>query len=353
MVEEHDFERTIALGERSLSYLKQFRSPAIPRNYELCYAFAAGYNKSLSTALMKIVAQLSRLPQKEADTLYQTYIAPYNEAKLGPLSNQMAHELGEIVSVIEAATERTGLYGTSLKGVKEQLHDIKTPAQLKGAVETLVQVANDMAEHNARLERRLAESKAQIEELHQSLEQSRAESMTDQLTGLGNRKRFDQLLDMEILEANDTGDPLCLALLDIDHFKSFNDTFGHQTGDQVLRLVSRMVKTVIKGRDHAARYGGEEFAVILPKTKLKSGITVAEHIRNAVKSKELVKKSTGESLGHITVSIGLAAYKPGETVDQLVHRADCCLYAAKKSGRDQVKCDTDPGIEFDTEINAA
>ena len=96
-------------------------------------------------------------------------------------------------------------------------------------------------------------------------------------------------------------------MIDIDHFKSFNDTFGHITGDQVLRLVAMSLKQNIKGQDLAARYGGEEFAIVLPNTSLKQGIAVADHIRRAVMAKELKKKSTGEIIGRITISVGVAS----------------------------------------------
>ena len=153
-----------------------------------------------------------------------------------------------------------------------------------------------MAEHNKVLERRLVESKAQIDDLHMKLELTRLENFTDELTGLTTRKRFDQILELEMQQAKEIGEPLCLLLVDIDHFKSFNDAHGHQTGDQVLRLVGNTLKTNVKGRDCAARYGGEEFAVLLPKTSLKAAVTVAQQFRVAVKTKELVKglDSSGE-----------------------------------------------------------
>ncbi|MGB6807341.1 MAG: GGDEF domain-containing protein [Pseudolabrys sp.] len=125
-------------------------------------------------------------------------------------------------------------------------------------------------------------------------------------------------------------------LTDIDHFKTFNDNFGHLTGDQVLRLVAMSVKHNVKGEDTTARYGGEEFAVILPNTILRAAVTVAEHIRRAVMAKELMKRSTGEHLGRMTISIGVATLRKGDTGQSLIERADTCLYAAKRHGRNRV-----------------
>jgi diguanylate cyclase len=131
-------------------------------------------------------------------------------------------------------------------------------------------------------------------------------------------------------------------MVDIDHFKAFNDNFGHLTGDQVLRLVALCIKENVKGLDIAARYGGEEFAVILPNTALRQALTVGEHIRRAVMMKELMKRSTGESLGRVSISAGIALHRRGETMQSFLGRADACLYSAKRTGRDKVVCESDP-----------
>ena len=104
------------------------------------------------------------------------------------------------------------------------------------------------------------------------------------------------------------------------------------------------MKQNVKGQDIAARYGGEEFAIILPNTGLRQALTVADHIRRGVVSKELIKRSTGENLGRVTISVGVAMLHKGETLQQLIERADACLYAAKRNGRNQVICETDPEV---------
>jgi diguanylate cyclase len=147
-----------------------------------------------------------------------------------------------------------------------------------------------------------------------------------------------------IADALDKNEPLSLMLTDIDHFKTFNDSFGHLTGDQVLRLVAMTVKHNVKGQDTAARYGGEEFAIVLPNTILRAAVTVADHIRRAVMTKELMKRSTGEHLGRVTISIGVATLRKGDGAQSLIERADECFYAAKRHGRNRVMCETDPEV---------
>ena len=113
------------------------------------------------------------------------------------------------------------------------------------------------------------------------------------------------------------------------------------------------VKQNVKGQDIAARYGGEEFAIVLPRTSLREANAVADQIRRAVMSKELMKRSTGEHLGRVTVSIGVAAHRRGDSVNSLIERADCCLYAAKRNGRNRVICETDPEVTPAAETQVA
>ncbi|MEQ8370868.1 MAG: GGDEF domain-containing protein, partial [Alphaproteobacteria bacterium] len=156
------------------------------------------------------------------------------------------------------------------------------------------------------------------------------------LTGIANRKYFDIRL-MECMEqAQESTKPLSLLIMDIDHFKMFNDRHGHLLGDQVLRLVARTITESVKGRDTAARYGGEEFVVLLPETRLSNGMTVAQQIRRAVAGKKVVRKVTGQELGTVTLSVGVAELKAGELPEEFIRRADSAMYEAKGNGRNRV-----------------
>jgi diguanylate cyclase len=233
-------------------------------------------------------------------------------------------------------------YDASLSGATQKLSTAQNRDQVKAIVETLVKSTREMRDINKALENRLSLSKIEISNLQHSLEAIRAESLTDPLTGLGNRKYFDRSIDTAVQTALATAEPLSLLMFDIDHFKSFNDSYGHLTGDQVLRLVGMSLKQTIKGQDITARYGGEEFAVVLPNTALRQALTVADHIRRAVMAKELKKKSTGEVLGRVTISVGVSMLKPGDDTDSLFECADACLYAAKRNRRNRVICEPIP-----------
>ena len=177
---------------------------------------------------------------------------------------------------------------------------------------------------------------AEIDGLRRDLQAAWSEARTDGLTGLANRKHFDQALRLAAAQALEQGIAACLLLADIDHFKQFNDVYGHALGDQVLRLVASLLRHNVKGQDLVARYGGEEFAVILPATRLADAATLADRLRELVASRRVQLKDRGQTLGRVTLSIGVAEFRPGERCADWIARADGALYQAKREGRNRV-----------------
>ena len=347
-----EFEKSLAQAHKVLSLLVERRCPATPQNFELWYNYAAGHDRRLMDQIDQAVTEEGTLPQSAASKIYDETLSPAVDSKqVTDISKQVSTELTDVMQMLEQASGNTSDYSRSLSNLSQELHDDAEQSDLKTIVEGLVSSTQRMEQQNKDLETRLNSSQQQIAELNSNLETARTESRIDQLTGIANRKAFDETIKEMTAVAIDEGQDLCLLMGDIDHFKKFNDSFGHQTGDQVLRLVAACLTSVLKGQDFAARYGGEEFVVLLPETQLQAAITVGNHLRKTVMSKKLVKKSTGEDLGHVTMSFGAARFRPGESIDSWIHRADACLYAAKRAGRNQVKCETDPGI--DHSINAA
>jgi diguanylate cyclase len=198
-----------------------------------------------------------------------------------------------------------------------------------------------MAERNRTLEARLGKFAGEVNDLRESLESVQREVMTDGLTGIPNRKFFDRRLKEATSESVQTKEPMSLLFCDIDHFKRFNDTYGHQVGDQVLKLVARSLSDSVKGRDTPARIGGEEFSIILPRTRLDQAVIVANQIRNTVARRKLVGKTTQDNYGDLTLSFGAAEYRPEEPISELIRRADAALYHAKRCGRNRVSTECD------------
>ncbi|MBC7577515.1 MAG: GGDEF domain-containing protein [Tardiphaga sp.] len=352
IVDEH--ERTLAFAEVALGQIRSLRHTAIPRNYEIWYIYATGYNSALNKVVNETLARNGRLTDADLDLIYETYLSQLRTTdRIDKVGARVIGEIDDVMALITDALGMTATFGNSLQGASQSLSLANSREQVKLVIESLVKSTREAHDTNSALEARLITSKSEINHLQQSLEAIRVESLTDPLTALGNRKYFDRALIGAISAALKQGEPLSLLMLDIDHFKSFNDNYGHLTGDQVLRLVGQSLKQTIKGQDITARYGGEEFAVVLPDTSLRQALTVADHLRRAVMSKELKKKSTGEILGRVTISIGVSVLKPDDDMDSLIGRADACLYAAKRNGRNRVICEADPEYSAELQIQVA
>ena len=342
-VQGDEHERTMAFAEIALGQIRALRQPATPRNYEIWYAYATGYKPSLNQTVNETLARNGNLTEADLEQVYSSYLSPARITdRLDNVGTRVMDEIEQVMAMVDAAVGSAHSYSESLQDVTTKLGQSKDRDSLRAIVESLVQSAQEMKQNNQALEARLNASKQEINQLQENLEVVRTESLTDPLTGLSNRKSFDDALTKAIAEAEERSEPLTLVMTDVDHFKTFNDTWGHLTGDQVLRLVAMSVRQNVKGQDTAARYGGEEFAIVLPNTVLRSALTVGDHIRRAVMSKELMKRSTGQNLGRVTISIGVATVRKGDTVQSLIARADGCLYAAKRNGRNRVICESDP-----------
>jgi diguanylate cyclase len=349
VLDEH--ERSMAFAEIALGQIKSLRQSAIPRNYEIWYVYATGYNSPLNKIINETLARNGKLTEADLEQIYETYLSQIKITdRIDKVGARVIGEIDGVMKLINDALGTSASYDDSLSGAAQKLAVAEHRDQVKAIVESLVKSTRQMRDTNKALEERLTLSKTEISHLQQSLEAIRAESLTDPLTGLGNRKYFDRSIDMAVQNALASGEPLSLLMFDIDHFKSFNDSYGHLTGDQVLRLVGMSLKQTIRGQDIAARYGGEEFAVVLPNTALRHALTVADHIRRAVVAKELKKKSTGEILGRVTISVGVSMLKPDDDTHSLLERVDACLYAAKRNGRNRVICEADP--EYAAEIQS-
>ena len=352
VLDEH--ERTLAFAEVALGQIKSLRQTAVPRNYEIWYVYATGYNSALNKIINETLARNGKLTEADLEQIYETYLSQIKTTdRIDKVGARVIGEIDDVMTLIDDALGMSASYDHTLSGATAELSVAQNGDQVKTIVQSLTKSTREMRETNRALRDRLRLSKSEISDLQQSLEAIRAESLTDPLTGLGNRKYFDRSIDVAVENALASGEPLSLLMFDIDHFKSFNDSYGHLTGDQVLRLVGMSLKQTIKGQDITARYGGEEFAVVLPNTALRQALTVADHIRRAVMAKELKKKSTGEILGRVTISVGVSMLKPGDDTDSLIERADACLYAAKRNGRNRVICEADPEYAAETQNQVA
>ncbi|MGL5113864.1 MAG: GGDEF domain-containing protein [Beijerinckiaceae bacterium] len=340
-----DYERTISIGEKAFAHIRGHRTAAYPRAYELWYTYVTGHHPALMRAINDLLRKFGRVTQAELDDIYDRFINTNRfTAEAERATVRLLSQMDTVGDALDQARLEINEYRGALNGSVDEMEVGVGEERLRAIVSDLMASTRNMSRVNAKLTEQLEEAKSEVVELREALESIRTESQIDPVTTLANRMFFDTALADAVRHAQRSGDTLSILMTDIDHFKKFNDTYGHLTGDQVLRLVAMSIKQNVKGLDTAARFGGEEFAVILPGCDLRGAIHVAEQVRKAVMSRELVKRSTGENLGRVTISIGVATCRKNDTTTTLIERADMALYAGKRGGRNMVVAETDPSL---------
>ncbi len=329
-------------GDKAMVQLGDLLIPATPNNYAIWYVYHSGRTPDLKRDVDTLIDSKEPITPERTSEIYDRYFGGATEGQtLRNTGQGLEAAISKLVGFLSEAGAGTEEYGKALEHYSTQLVDTAGAEEARAIVTAILGETKNMAERQANLREELAASTQEIKTLREGIRDARREAMTDALTGIANRKALNERLRESMEEADETGAPMCVLMLDIDFFKKFNDSYGHQLGDQVLRLVARTLTECIKGRDLAARYGGEEFVILLPLTSLENAFKLADHIRETVAAKRIVNRSTGDSLGQITLSIGASRYRPGEDSEALVKRADEALYAAKRGGRNRVLSEKD------------
>lgn len=332
-----------AVGQETLDLMRLHAAPPTSANYEVWLAYRLGRNAPLRDAIDGRIATGEGFTNEFNAEIHERFFTGLGaSAQIVLAGEKIARDLGQVVSFLKQAEDKSGDYGRTLESAATDLNRALAPDQIRQVVSSLAAATLDMANHNQHLNEQLQRSTREIDTLRTSLETVRVESLTDSLTGLANRRMFDETLRMRLEEARAQNTELCLVLCDIDHFKRFNDTWGHHTGDQILRFLASAMQAHARPDCLIARYGGEEFAMIMPRMSVRAATQTAEALRAAIQTKRLRRRSTNEDLGQVTVSMGIARLQPGDTTAGLIERTDACLYSSKRNGRNQVTTDATP-----------
>ena len=312
-------------------------------HYEVWFEYRLGRTPALNAAVDARIAAAGAVDDAFTAQLHEQYFGDAAAAaQIAITGEKIARDLGQVLSFMRVSEEKSGDYGRTLESAATDLNRGLSADQIQNIVSSLAAATLDMANHNQHLNDQLKKSSREINTLRTSLEFVRLESLTDALTGLSNRRMFDETLRMRIDEARAQKTELCLLLCDIDHFKKVNDTWGHQTGDQILRFLGSALQAHARPDFLVSRYGGEEFAMIMPRVDMRTAAHIAETMRVAISTKRLRRRSTNDDLGQVTVSMGIARLAPSDTPAGMIERADACLYASKRNGRNQVTTDATP-----------
>lgn len=321
----------------ALPLMKKHGVPMTPDNYAVWYEHVSGANAELSEKLQAMLTNNLILTEAQNKGLYEQFFnIEKAHLQVVEMRQELARLLKEVISFVYSSVAHTDKTNAHLADLLTRIHRDMSPQEVHDLVEQILEETRLAVSGGELLSERLNTAVAEVQALKKELNQTKREAKTDTLTGLANRKAFDDLVSKVTNDADGSGLDVCLLFCDLDIFKEVNDKHGHLVGDQVLKVVSNTLKDSVKGRDLVARYGGEEFSIILLNTSLQNAKTLAENIRKEIASKRIQRKDTRESLGQITMSFGVARYVPTEGVESFMQRADRALYMSKRKGRNCV-----------------
>ena len=326
---------SVTVLKQVLPLMSRQRVPAIPENYAVWYDYVTHANDELAQDIKARIDAGSEFEPPECQEIYEKYFADQTIAGVEDIHSAVKAAVESVLGELEDLGTDISNFSSVLSSSGDSLAGDPTKEELNRLLKELVHETARTKSRSEEVEGSLQAMAEELVELRSQVDQLSKDSLTDALTGVPNRRAFDQGMQRMMAEATAQGSSLCLIILDIDHFKRYNDTHGHVVGDLVLRSVAQELDQCVKGRDLLARYGGEEFAILLPATPLAGAKMLAGSIRSIIETHRSTD-AKGEALEKVTVSLGVANFKSGENAKAFIERADACLYKSKERGRNRV-----------------
>ncbi len=327
-----------------LPLLSKCKIPANPINYSVCYEYVSGKNGPLQEVLDDQIKDEKPLTPELTQQLYKEYVLNGASDNFDAIGKGLTDLVHQTLSSIQQTEDTASNSVENFSDQSAKLSGSDNIADVKEIVQGIIAETKQLVDASSGLKSRLNETNQEVELLRQELKHMKEAAKTDALTGLLNRRAFDMEMDALIADAQASANSTFLLLLDIDHFKRINDSYGHLVGDKVLRYTAKLLQKFVKDGDMVARYGGEEMAILLHQINLEQATNIANEIREALAKSRLQRKDSGESIGQVTISIGVSTLFTGDSVESLIERADSALYQAKDSGRNQVVVAKSPAV---------
>ena len=334
-LDEVDFEYATSVAEKAMRFMAQHRVPPTPNNFYLWFQYSLGATSDLKRAIDILIGNKRKFDAATNRDLFATYAG--SRAADDGAANNVSQQLHSVMAAAKQfLTVAIADNRSQIQAISDVADQSEAGVDPKSLIENLMSELAKASTRATKLETSFVETTRELDTIRDSLTKSEERAKTDTLTGLPNRRALDEFFRAAQIAAMEKGEPLSVLLIDIDHFKKFNDSFGHGVGDQVLRLMAKVLQERVREIDLPARYGGEELIAVLPGADLATCAAVAERIRRSISEARITRRSTGEALPSITVSIGVGQFQLGESMADLIERCDRALYLAKGTGRNKV-----------------
>jgi diguanylate cyclase len=339
LIGDMDVEYAKTVADQAIRSMSQQMVPATPSNFAVWFDYAMGTSPALRKTIDILVGNKRKFDSSINRELYTTFVGP--QADAGAAADFPEQLQSVISSAKEFLTTAISDNRTQIETLGEVSSQVQTNSDPRPIIEKLVAELSKATTRASALESNFVATTQELDKIRDSLKVAEERSNTDALTGLANRRSIDEFFRSAQITAMEKGESLSIFMIDIDHFKKFNDTYGHQVGDQVLRLVAKVLQDNVREGDLAARYGGEELIAVLPGADLDVCAGVAERIRSRISEARLTRRSSGKEIASVTVSIGVAQFRMAESAEAIIERCDRGLYQAKRSGRNQTVTEND------------
>lgn len=330
------FKKSTENLKKAVPLMMKHHVAANPTNYALWYTYVDNAIPQLNQELDDVLANFGICPPAVGEYLYQQYIASKVETTVSELRSNIEVLTNEIASSMSDAITDTSAFGVvidkSFRNLEQAEQEGLSIEEVMGLIRQLVSESHDIRHSTHFLHSQLKNACNEIDRLRTQLAEVQIDALFDSLSGLYNRRAFNDDL-RSLIHAQQA---LSIILLDIDHFKTYNDDFGHLFGDAIIRAIAKRIQTSCRDGITAYRFGGEEFVIILPHIPLRSARQFADSLRRGIAKLHIRERRTGQQVGNITASFGVVEHQPLESADDLVDRVDKMLYEAKNLGRNRV-----------------
>lgn len=316
---------------------RQHGTPPEPETFRVWYTYASGKSAVLNERIEALIADGSPSAYEITNLCDEVIEGNQGSSHLQTQANEsLQSEMADVQRFIQSYMHSTEQFQGAMDTSSRSLNEASSAADVEVIIALMIRENQRIRSQTKQLSNSLQETQNEIVRLQKRLKKSQQAEQQDPMTGLPNRRFFQNAIATAIAQAEAGQGQLSFSIADIDHFKAVNDTFGHQIGDEILKFVGTFISQKLGDNGTVSRYGGEEFAIIMPDIEIEEARLILGQIKEGLASAKLVTSKTRKPIGSITVSFGLSERIDGDTIETLFERADEKLYEAKKAGRNRV-----------------